>query len=144
MYVSLLVWLLPYWNWTNIGISPFFGEISFWFYIKHSLDFVTLVPNFSEFPLCPSVSLLAYVLKRPSFGNLKDQRGLQASLLPQWVATISSSYQPYNKLSYCTLGKFGSLYLSLFTYWLTKFLPFSGKKMVKSVNIDIRTLKFGL
>ena len=34
MSVSLLIGSLPYWNYTNIGISPVLDEISFWNFLE--------------------------------------------------------------------------------------------------------------
>ena len=57
MSVSLLVGLLPYWNYTNIGISPVLDEISFWIFLDH----LQIISNFLY--VCRSVSWLTSLLK---------------------------------------------------------------------------------
>ena len=61
MSVRLLVGLLPYWNSTQIHISPILDDISFWF-LKTFLGFKKIFPNDSEFLVCLSICQLAYFL----------------------------------------------------------------------------------
>ena len=57
MSVSLLVSLLPYWNYTNIGISPVLNKISFWIFLETFLGcWSTFSKKFWIF--CMSVSVL--------------------------------------------------------------------------------------
>ena len=64
MSVSLLVGLLPYWNYTNLGISPALDEISFWNFWRHSWDVGTQFLDYSGFHVCLSVCLFAYFLTK--------------------------------------------------------------------------------
>ena len=64
MSVSLLVGLLPYWKYTNIGISPALDEISFWNFWRHSYDVGTLFLDNSEFHVCLTVYFFAYFLTK--------------------------------------------------------------------------------
>ena len=56
MSLSLLVGLLPYWNYSNIGISPVLEEISFWNFMETFLGW-----SYNSF-LCQSVSWLTSLL----------------------------------------------------------------------------------
>ena len=57
MCVSLLVGLLSYWNYTNIGISPVLNKISFWIFLETFLGcWSTFSKKFWIF--CMSVSVL--------------------------------------------------------------------------------------
>ena len=49
MCVSLLVSLLPYWNYVYIGISPILDDIYFWNFWRHSPDISELFPKYSVF-----------------------------------------------------------------------------------------------
>ena len=61
MSVSLLVGLLLYWNWANIGISPVPDEIFFWNFLETFIGcFYTSSKWF--WISCMSVSLFAYFL----------------------------------------------------------------------------------
>ena len=142
----MLVGLFPYWNYTNIGIFPVLDDRYFWFFWKQSFDFVKLVWNFLNFLYVNQfVCWLTSLLKGPSFGNLKDQRGMQdkppgpvgCSNSPLATSPIISSAFALWPMQSSTSWSF-----HLLTYLLTNSLPFSKRKLEKSVNIDARTLKF--
>ena len=64
MSVSLLVGLLPYWNYTNIGISLVLDEISFWNLLETFLGcwkIFQIILNFLY--ICHSVGRLISLLK---------------------------------------------------------------------------------
>ena len=85
MSVSLLVGLLPYWNLTNVGISPILEEISFWNFLETFLGcwytgskwiwfFGMLAGQFQlilEFLyVCQSVSWLTSLLKLDKYRHI--------------------------------------------------------------------------
>ena len=46
-------------------------------FLKPSWDFVTLVPDFFEFPLCPFVCLLTpFLTERAKFWKFKEPKGV--------------------------------------------------------------------
>ena len=62
MSLSLWVGLLPYWNCTNIGLSPVMDDIFLKTFWTHFGDVGTLDPNNFEFIVCLWVCKLAYFL----------------------------------------------------------------------------------
>ena len=62
MSVSLLVGLLPSWNYTDKRYLQFWIRYLSEFFWRHSWDVGTLVPNNSEFIVCLSVCYLAHFL----------------------------------------------------------------------------------
>ena len=62
MSLSLLVGLLPYLNYTNIGISPVLDEISFRSFMETFLRCSCTTFNYSKCLVCLSVCQLAYFL----------------------------------------------------------------------------------
>ena len=73
MSVSSLVSLLPYWNYTTIGIYPDLDEISFWNLLETFMGFYTLVPNISNFLyVCQSVSWLTSLLILDKEGGISN------------------------------------------------------------------------
>ena len=68
MSVSLLVGLLPYWNLTNIGISPVLNETSFWNSLEAFLGCLYTIFKSFQFS-CTSVSLLVGLLPYWNYTN---------------------------------------------------------------------------
>ena len=66
MSVSLLVCLLPYWNKTNIGISPVLDDISFCNIMENFLGFFFTNPQNYICLVCVSLCYLAYLLTKIS------------------------------------------------------------------------------
>ena len=61
MAVILLVGLLPYWNYVNIGISAVVDKIYFWNFWIHSQDISGLFPNYSLFLVYLSVCMPVFI-----------------------------------------------------------------------------------
>ena len=70
MSVSLLVGLLPYWNYTNIGISPVLEEISFWNFLETFPGYIWTMSKLCWF-FCMSVSLLVGLLSYWNWGKME-------------------------------------------------------------------------
>ena len=71
MPLNLLVGLLPYWNYTNIGISPFLDAISFWNFLEAFLG--CLYTCSKQFWIsCLSISWLTSLLKLYKYRDISS------------------------------------------------------------------------
>ena len=93
MSVSLLVGLLSYWNYTNVGISPVLDEIFFWKFLETFLGCFYTIPKWLK-NFCMSVSLLVGLLPYIYWTNVgiskkKSGRGLIQNRIYPYICQIS-------------------------------------------------------
>ena len=91
MAVILLVGLLPYWNYFNIGISAVVDKIYFWYFWIHSQDIYGLFPNYSLFLVYLSVCMPVFIFLPIGrlWGPTSETFGLVRLLIKKLLDCIS-------------------------------------------------------
>ena len=83
MSVNLIVDLVPYLNWSNLGVTQVLNGTSWWLFMRYSWAAGTLVPKNHNFLVYVSVCLLAYFLIkiRQIYGHCQFVAGKYVSYL---------------------------------------------------------------